>query len=140
MKTDRRLLLILAAAGLLLLLTAGEGLAETLSLPGLKLQLDSVTDQPERLSSLIHLVFVITVLSLAPAILLMMTSFIRIAVVLSLLRQALGTQQMPPNQIVIGLALFLTFFIMTQGGREVHPQALRPTTRRGSGGRGLPEG
>lgn len=126
MKTDRRLLLILAAAGLLLLLTAGEGLAETLSLPGLKLQLDSVTDQPERLSSLIHLVFVITVLSLAPAILLMMTSFIRIAVVLSLLRQALGTQQMPPNQIVIGLALFLTFFIMTPVWKDVHRQALTP--------------
>ncbi len=126
MKTDRSLLLIPAAACLLLLLTAGEGLAETLSLPGLKLQLDSVTDQPERLSSLIHLIFVITVLSLAPAILLMMTSFIRIAVVLSLLRQALGTQQMPPNQIVIGLALFLTFFIMMPVWKDVHRQALTP--------------
>lgn len=126
MRTNRIILLILAAACLLILLGAGEGLAETFSLPGLSLHLDPVTERPERMSALIHLIFVITVLSLAPAILLMMTSFIRIAVVLSLLRQALGTQQMPPNQIIIGLAIFLTFFIMTPVWKDVHREALTP--------------
>ena len=65
-------------------------------------------------------------LSLAPAILMMMTSFTRMVVVLSFLRHALGTQQMPPNQILIGLALFLTFFIMAPVWQQVNQQALQP--------------
>jgi flagellar biosynthesis protein FliP len=83
-------------------------------------------DQAGRVSTLIQLLFILTVLSLAPAILLMMTSFTRIVVVLSLLRNALGTQQMPPNQIIIGLALFLTFFIMTPVWQKVNETALKP--------------
>jgi flagellar biosynthetic protein FliP len=67
-----------------------------------------------------------TVLSLAPAILIMLTSFTRIVIVLSLLRRALGTMQMPPNQVMIGLALFLTFFIMSPVFNEIHQQALKP--------------
>ena len=67
-----------------------------------------------------------TVLSLAPAILIMLTSFTRIAIVLSVLRQAIGTQSMPPNQIIIGLALFLTFFIMTPVWQNVNQNALKP--------------
>ena len=65
-------------------------------------------------------------LSLAPAILVMVTSFTRIIVVLGLLRQALGTQQMPPNQVLVGLALFLTFFVMAPTYNEVNKQALQP--------------
>ena len=83
-------------------------------------------DQPGRASTLIQLLFILTVLSLAPAILLMMTSFTRIIVVLSLLRNALGTQQMPANQILIGLSLFLTFFIMTPVWQKVNESALKP--------------
>ena len=60
--------------------------------------------QPQQVSVLLQILFLLTVLSLAPAILVMMTSFTRLAVVFSMLRQALGTQQMPPNQILIGLA------------------------------------
>ncbi len=68
----------------------------------------------------------ITVLSLSPSILIMLTSFTRIAIVLSLLRQAVGTHQMPPNPIIIGLSLFLTFFIMTPVWEDVNNKAIKP--------------
>jgi len=67
-----------------------------------------------------------TVLTLAPAILVMVTSFTRIVIVLSILRQALGTQQTPPNQIIIGLALFLTLFIMAPVWENINENALQP--------------
>lgn len=68
----------------------------------------------------------LTVLSLAPSILVMLTSFTRIAIVLSLLRQAIGSNQIPPSQIIIGLSLFLTFFIMTPVWQNVHQEAVKP--------------
>ncbi|MEW6050489.1 MAG: flagellar type III secretion system pore protein FliP [Candidatus Zixiibacteriota bacterium] len=68
---------------------------------------------PKDLSVTLQIVILLTVLALAPSILIMVTSFVRIAVVLSFLRQAIGTNQMPPNQLLIGLALILTFFIMS---------------------------
>ena len=68
----------------------------------------------------------LTVLSLAPSILIMFTSFTRIAIVLSLLRQAIGTNQLPPNQIIVGLSLFLTFFIMTPVWQTVNQNSLQP--------------
>jgi len=77
-------------------------------------------------SVLIQILILLTILSLAPAILIMMTSFTRLVVVFSFLRHALGTQQMPPNQILIGLSLFLTFFIMTPVWSTVHEKALVP--------------
>ena len=73
-----------------------------------------------------QIIILLTVLSLAPAILLMMTSFTRIVIVLSLLRQALGTQQLPPNQIMIGLALFMTFLVMGPTWQRVNNEALQP--------------
>lgn len=72
------------------------------------------------------IVFLITVISLAPAILVMTTSFTRIIVVLGFLRQAMATQQTPPNQVLVGLALILTFFIMTPTYQAVNDQALQP--------------
>jgi len=74
----------------------------------------------------LQIFLLITVLSLAPALLIMLTSFTRIVIVLSVLRQAIGTHQIPSNQIVIGLALFLTFFIMTPVWQDVNEQALKP--------------
>ncbi|MDE3019131.1 MAG: flagellar biosynthetic protein FliP, partial [Nitrospirota bacterium] len=68
----------------------------------------------------------LTVLSLAPALFIMVTSFTRIVIVLSFLRQALGTQQVPPNQVLISLALFLTFFVMTPVWQSVYGDALKP--------------
>jgi len=81
---------------------------------------------PQQVSTTLQLLFLLTVLSLAPAILVMVTSFTRIIVVLGLLRQALGTQQMPPNQVLIGLALFLTFFVMAPTYEQVNQRALQP--------------
>ncbi len=74
----------------------------------------------------IQLVLLLTILSLAPAILIMMTSFTRIIVVLSFLRTALGTQQTPPNQVLISLALFLTLFIMMPTFQNVYDEAVQP--------------
>jgi flagellar biosynthetic protein FliP len=83
-------------------------------------------DKPQQVSVLLQILLLLTVLSLAPAIVIMMTSFTRLAVVFSLLRQALGTQQMPPSQILIGLALLLTFFLMTPVYQEINKDALQP--------------
>jgi flagellar biosynthetic protein FliP len=80
----------------------------------------------ENLSSALQLVILLTVLSLAPAILIMMTSFTRIIIVMSLLRQALGTQQLPPNQILVGLSLFMTFLVMRPTWEKVNNEALQP--------------
>ncbi|MDK2798569.1 MAG: flagellar biosynthesis protein FliP [Clostridiales bacterium] len=74
----------------------------------------------------LQILFLLTILSLAPAILIMMTSFTRIIIILSFLRNALGTQQMPPNQVLIGLALFLTFFIMAPIGNQINNEAIQP--------------
>ena len=76
--------------------------------------------------SLINIVLVLTILAFAPAILLLMSSFTRIIIVLSFLRQAMGIMQMPPNQILIGLSLFLTFFVMAPTYEKVHVNALTP--------------
>lgn len=99
---------------------------QSLSIPPLKLTVDDSLNEPGKLATLLQLLFALTILSLAPAILIMLTSFTRIVVVLSLLRHALGTQQMPANQIIIGLSLFLTFFIMTPVWNKVNNQALQP--------------
>ena len=80
----------------------------------------------ENFSAALQLVVLLTVLSLAPAILIMMTCFTRIIIVLSLLRQALGTQQLPPNQVLIGLAIFMTFLVMGPTWQRVNTEALRP--------------
>ncbi|AFK86802.1 MULTISPECIES: flagellar type III secretion system pore protein FliP [Thermoanaerobacterium] len=77
-------------------------------------------------ASSIQIVLLLTVLTLAPSILIMMTSFTRIIVVLSFLRNALGLQQMPPNQVLIGLALFLTFFIMAPVGAQINKDSIQP--------------
>jgi flagellar biosynthesis protein FliP len=88
-------------------------------------QLPDLTKR-ENFSSAMQMVVLLTVLSLAPAILLMMTSFTRIVIVLSLLRQALGAQQLPPNQVLIGLSMFMTFIVMGPTWGKVNQEALRP--------------
>lgn len=81
---------------------------------------------PQEVSASIQILLLLTVLSLAPSILIMMTSFTRIIIILSFLRNALGTQQMPPNQVLIGLALFLSLFIMTPILTDINENALQP--------------
>jgi flagellar biosynthetic protein FliP len=77
-------------------------------------------------STSLQIVALLTLLSLAPAILITLTAFVRIVIVLSFLRQAVGTQTMPPNQVVVSLALFLTFFVMLPTLREIHERAVVP--------------
>ncbi len=84
--------------------------------------------QPDRISTTLAMFIMLTVLSLAPALIMMTTSFIRIIVVLGFLRQAMATQQSPPNQVLVGLALFLTFFIMAPTYQRVYDDAFVPYT------------
>jgi flagellar biosynthetic protein FliP len=84
------------------------------------------TNGPAEPTIVLQIFLLMTVLSLAPAILIMLTSFTRVVIVLSLLRRALGTNQMPPNQVMIGLALFLTFFIMAPVWQKVNQDAVQP--------------
>ncbi|QGH36991.1 flagellar type III secretion system pore protein FliP [Gracilibacillus salitolerans] len=84
------------------------------------------SSDPESISTSVRLLLLLTVLSLAPSILILMTSFTRILIVLSFVRTSLATQQMPPNQVLIGLALFMTFFIMAPTFQEINEEALQP--------------
>ncbi|MCS7238511.1 MAG: flagellar type III secretion system pore protein FliP [Thermoguttaceae bacterium] len=86
--------------------------------------------RPEGLSASLQILILLTVLSLVPAILLMTTSFVRILVVLALLRQAIGTQQLPPSQVITALAFFVTVAIMAPVWQEVYHSALKPYTER----------
>lgn len=83
-------------------------------------------NDPGNVSTSVQLLLLLTVLSLAPSIIILLTSFTRIVIVLSFVRTALATQQMPPNQVIVGLALFLTFFIMAPTFLEVNDKALTP--------------
>ena len=80
----------------------------------------------ENFSAALQILILLTVLSLAPAILIMMTSFTRIIIVLSLLRQALGTASLPPNQVLIGLSMFMTFLVMGPTMKRINGEALAP--------------
>jgi len=84
------------------------------------------TQKPDEVVNVVKIVILLTILTLAPAILIMMTSFTRIVVVLAFLRQALGTQQMPPNQLIVGLSLFLSFLIMSPFLNDINSKALQP--------------
>lgn len=130
---------MLAMVAAALLLAAPEALAEGsrggayvpgsagLTLPSLSLSFGNTGAQkPQEVVSVLRIIMMLTVLTLAPAILIMMTSFTRIVVVLSFLRQALGTQQMPPNQLIVGLSLFLSFFVMAPTFKQISSNSIEP--------------
>lgn len=108
-----------------LLLPAAAAAASPPVAPALSLGVGAA-DDPARTTVVMQIFLLMTVLSLAPALLILLTSFTRLVIVLSLVRRALGTMQLPSNQIVIGLALFLTAFIMTPVWQQVNREALRP--------------
>jgi flagellar biosynthetic protein FliP len=94
-----------------------------LSAPGVKIELGGTgTDN----AAALQLFLLLTVLSVVPAVLMMVTSFVRIAIVLSFIRNAIGAPQLPPNQILLGLALFLTMFVMAPTWQKVNSDALQP--------------
>ncbi|SHH99798.1 flagellar type III secretion system pore protein FliP [Clostridium grantii] len=99
--------------------------AEPIPIPQIGIDIGEAANPVETMDS-IKLLVLLTVLTLAPSILILMTSFTRIIVVFSFLRNALGTQQSPPNQILVGLALFLTFFIMAPVYNDVMDNAVNP--------------
>ena len=99
--------------------------AEAIPLPTFQLGMEDV-DEPGKVSSALQILFLLTILTLAPSILIMTTSFARIIIVLSFLRQAMGTQQTPPTQVLIGLGLFLTLFVMGPTWSEINQNALQP--------------
>ncbi len=129
-KNKRGAMRLLATASLLLaalLLLPGPPtcFAAGIDLPAVHFSLDD-TKAPQQITGVMQIVFLMTILSIAPAILILMTSFTRFAIVLSFLRQALGTQQAPPNQVLVGLALFLTFFVMQPTWQRIHQEAIVP--------------
>jgi flagellar biosynthetic protein FliP len=126
MKTDKKIIALTSLImGIGFLFCASGAMAQAPSLPNLTIGIGE-TNNPQQVSTLLQILLLLTVLTLAPAIVVMMTSFTRLAIVLSLVRTALGTQQMPPNQIIIGLALLLTFFIMTPVFNQINDEALKP--------------
>ncbi len=100
--------------------------AESNPFPPLQITLGGATGSPEQAAVALKILALLTILALAPSILIMMTSFIRIVIVLSFVRQAVGTQVLPPNQLIIGLSLFLTAFVMAPAWTKIYNEALNP--------------
>ena len=123
-----KLITILIIPVLLLALahTAAAATPDPLSLPNLSLSIGGSAANPQGMATVVQIILLMTVLTLAPAIILLMTSFTRLIIVFSILRQALGVQQAPPNQVLIGLALFLTFFVMAPAFNTINKNALQP--------------
>jgi flagellar biosynthetic protein FliP len=125
------MMVLLLLAGLLLGAApcpshAAAGSATTLAVPGLQLQLHDGQSKPQEVSTAIKLLALLTVLSIAPAILIVMTAFTRIIIVLSMLRQASGMQDTPPNAVLLSLALILTMFTMTPVLEQANQHAFTP--------------
>jgi flagellar biosynthesis protein FliP len=109
----------------LLFIVKGNSWAAAVAIPKVSLGVSS-SQNPQDLAASLQIVMILTVLSLAPAILMLLTSFTRIIIVLSFVRQAIGTQMIPPNQVLISFALFLTFITMSPVITEIHQNAYKP--------------
>ncbi|MHC4660961.1 MAG: flagellar type III secretion system pore protein FliP [Planctomycetota bacterium] len=119
-----RKIVLFAMFALGCLMLAGD--AHAASVPTVDRSFLKKAESPDEVATTIEVLIALTVLSLAPAILILTTAFTRIVIVLSFLRRALATQELPPNQVIIGLALFLTFFVMAPTWKEVNEKALGP--------------
>ena len=120
-RLSKKAVLLLAGVVVLGLLMSGCATA-----PGVSLTVDPGASEPQQVTSGVKLLVLMTVLSLAPAVLTLATSFTRIVIVLSMLRSAIGTPSVPPNQVIIGLSLILTFFIMAPVYRQMDDAAIQP--------------
>ncbi|UFJ43237.1 flagellar type III secretion system pore protein FliP [Brevibacillus humidisoli] len=119
------ILLLLVGMGVLLIPVDTVWAAEEL-IPTIDIQVGGGEESPDGTATTLQILLLLTVLSVAPAILLLMTCFTRIVVVLSFVRNALATQQMPPNQVLIALAMFMTFFVMAPTFASINETALQP--------------
>ena len=122
---NKRMKITLAVFAGILLLSAFPLQAQNTALPKLTLGFDQA-QKPGDVAVTLQIVLMLTILSLVPAILVMMTSFTRIVIVLSFLKQALATQQAPPAQVMVGLSLFLTIFIMAPVITDINTHAVQP--------------
>ena len=123
--SKRSSLLALALAGVALVSSTAVAAAQGTSIngPGVKVELGGAGGDN---ATALQLFLLLTILSLVPAILMMVTSFVRITIVLSFVRNAIGSQQMPPNQVLVGLSLFLTLFVMAPTWQRINTEALQP--------------
>jgi flagellar biosynthesis protein FliP len=122
----KRLLVALSTSAIGLLAMTGTAAAApgaSITAPGVQLQLGAGAGDN---ATALQFFLLLTVLSMVPAILMMVTSFVRITIVLSFVRNAIGAQQMPPNQVLLGLALFLTLFVMAPTWQRINSDALQP--------------
>ncbi|MDD4802266.1 MAG: flagellar type III secretion system pore protein FliP [Syntrophomonas sp.] len=124
-----RSLLMVAGITSIILLVATPVAAEPFQIPNIDLQIGGEADTPQSLSNALRLLILLTVLTLAPSIIILVTSFTRIVIVLAFIRSSLATQQMPPNQVLIGLALFLTLFVMMPTWQQVNQNGFQPYMR-----------
>lgn len=123
-KNWKKIILVVVLSVLLIGLTSCDSTSD-LSAPGVTFSLTS-EDNPEQVTTGVQLLVLLTVLSLAPSILILGTSFTRIVIVLSMVRNAIGTASIPPNQVVIGLSLLLTFFVMGPVYTQINEDAIQP--------------
>ncbi len=121
--SNKKFLFILAF--LILCTASAVAQQKTMPFPKLSVEVGKAT-KPEDVSVTLQILFIMTILSLAPALLILTTAFTRIIVVFHFLKQAMGTPQMPPAQVLVGLALFLTFFVMAPVWNKVNEQAIQP--------------
>jgi flagellar biosynthetic protein FliP len=120
---------VLAALPWLALFATGAAMgADLIRVPGVDIRFDSGPAQPGEVATAVKVLALLTVLSLAPAILIVMTAFTRIIVVLAMLRHAFGMQETPPNTVLISLALFLTLFTMQPALSEIEQKSFEPYT------------
>jgi flagellar biosynthetic protein FliP len=126
MKSNTSKLVLLAMISVLALLLAGCTTSQGVSAPGVTLTLNPDGSQPQEVTTGVQLLVLLTVLSIAPSVMMLATSFTRIVIVLSMLRSAIGTPSIPPNQVIVGLSLILTFFIMSPVYKQIDEQALQP--------------
>jgi flagellar biosynthetic protein FliP len=121
----RKIVVVFLGMLVLYFLSAGNVVAAPLPLPQIGVEIGTA-ETPQEVALSLQILALLTILTLAPAILILMTSFTRLIVVFSFLRNALATQQMPPNQVLVGLALFLTFFVMAPVWGDINQNALQP--------------
>ena len=125
MQNYRFVLIKLIIALMLVSAVVSPAYSQSMPIPSVSIAIGD-SEEPTDLAVTLKILFLITILSLAPTILIMLTSFTRMVVVFSFLRHAMGTQQMPPNQVIVSLALFLTFFVMTPVWKDINQAALQP--------------
>lgn len=118
-------IILIASALVILSGVFSPAYSQSVPIPSIRIAIGE-SEEPGDLAVTLKILFLITILSIAPTILIMLTSFTRMVVVFSFLRHAMGTQQMPPNQVIVSLSLFLTFFVMTPVWEEINDNALKP--------------